>query len=200
MSGPDQITGNVPKDIDPLRARCRIILFDRNTMKPDDIAQNIAALHTENFGMPHGIVSDKLFNEPFKKTAYENILYLLQEDQTCLELIQDGEKIVGYCLALPIGRIDSKRASERNETAYIMNTEMDRVYQGHRIVEDVMDVMETELRKRGYKYIERDAITANGYAEKIKRHYGERIISENGPHQSKIGAQTREQMFFRIKL
>jgi len=49
-------------------------------------------------------------------------------------------------------------------------------YQGKGNVGALMKDLEEELRTRGVKWITRDSAVENGYADKIQKHYGERVV------------------------
>lgn len=59
----------------------------------------------------------------------------------------------------------------------------------------MLDVLDLELLKKGFKFLERDSVTANDFADNIRKAYKGRILLENR-HGSKFG----EQVFFRINL
>jgi hypothetical protein len=58
-----------------------------------------------------------------------------------------------------------------------------------------MQKLEEELRAKGVKWLTREAAVKNGYADKIQKHYGDRIV-ETGERMSPWGLQC----YFRIKL
>jgi GNAT superfamily N-acetyltransferase len=68
-------------------------------------------------------------------------------------------------------------------------------HRGKGLLGELMSTLETELKKRGFKYLERNALTANNFAENISKHYNDRII-KSFPLDSRWGPQ----IFFRIKL
>ncbi|MFH0800114.1 MAG: GNAT family N-acetyltransferase, partial [Pseudomonadota bacterium] len=81
---------------------------------------------------------------------------------------QRSGRIVGYSYA-------SRKSSD---TAYIDTTVIHPAHQGQGLVGKLMEKLEEELRRRGFKYVERDALIENGYADSIKRHYGNRILEQ----------------------
>jgi len=104
----------------------------------------------------------------FNNTGYgEGMMENLFEDQNNLNyLLKDSDgKIIGYTQALIDG-----------DSAYIMNTAIKPEYQGKGNVGALMKDLELELRTRGVKWITRDSAVENGYADKIQKHYGERVV------------------------
>lgn len=121
-------------------------------------------------------------------------------------LIKDqitGE-IAGFMWACPIDYEHEDRKSESKETAYIEDTVIAKEARGKGLVKELNRTMEDELRRREFKFIERDTTTKprdpskgyeSSYAATIRRMYGERIKDSN-IHGSKFG----EQEFFRIEI
>jgi hypothetical protein len=106
----------------------------------------------------------------------KNIIILLKNDK---------DEIVGYTLAWP----------KSKEEAYIESTAIDETQQNKKLVGRLIGSLEEELKKRGYKFISRDSIISNGYADKISRFYGKRII-DTYDHDSDWGPQR----YFKISL
>ena len=111
-----------------------------------------------------------------------------EDPETIAVLLKEAEKILGFSFAIP-------NDYESDKTAYIYTTKIDPQYQNEGLVGVIMNTMEAELRKRKYQYITRDARVSNGYANKIIKHYADRIV-EQKPHGSSYG----QQVFFKIKL
>ncbi len=103
------------------------------------------------------------------------------------------KKIIGYSLAVP----DNDYKEER--TAYIYDTEIEPEHQHQHLVGLIFELMEEELRKRGYTAITRDAMVSNGWAEKIVKHYADRILEQEESSEEQVSTYG-EQIFFRIKL
>ena len=51
------------------------------------------------------------------------------------------------------------------------------------------DLLEKELKKQGYEYMTIDAAVANNYAKNIENIYKDRIVRQEGPHDSEWGPQ-----------
>lgn len=126
-------------------------------------------------------------------------------DPRCVVVISQDlltSRIIGYSYAAPLNKypeeVDYSIPREDNgvQTAYIWGTALDAEYTGNHIVEDIMTVMETELKKKQFKYFERNAKYDNGYSTKIRRSYGSRILFSSSCMDCDHGAQE----FFRIEL
>lgn len=102
-----------------------------------------------------------------------------------LVLLKDGDSIVGFTYAVP----------ENEESVRIVDTVLMKEYQHKGFVSLLMSCLETELKKRGYTYITRDALVENGYADKIIKNYSPRII-ETKEFTSTWG----KQIYFKIQL
>ena len=82
-----------------------------------------------------------------------------------------------------------------NESAYIHNTAIHPRYTGRGLVALLVGALEDELVACGYRYVERDAMVSNGYADCIARAYGARIITASS-HVSGRG----KQVYYKIRL
>ncbi|HEX7041780.1 MAG TPA: GNAT family N-acetyltransferase [Patescibacteria group bacterium] len=89
-------------------------------------------------------------------------------------LLNDKGDIVGYTCAYPL----SENKTKDDKTAYIESTAIKPDYQGFRLVGKLIGSLEEALKRKGFMYIERDALIDNGYADKITRSdtYKERIL------------------------
>jgi ribosomal protein S18 acetylase RimI-like enzyme len=105
-----------------------------------------------------------------------NLNYLLKDFTT--------EKIVGYTCA-----------SVHGDGAYIMNTAISKEWQNRGKVAVLMRRLEEELKSRGVEYITRDSAVENGYADKIQKYYGDKII-ETRDRESPWGLQR----YFKIRI
>jgi hypothetical protein len=210
----EQLSGDSGLDVttvtDPIRNRCQMEVFDQGQQPLDNIANEILSIHYSVFpnlldpyrrspeDTPADIERKHTIFEFNRKSRMREITRLISDPESCLVLCKDGEtgKYVGYSLAVPVGLSDPQRKAESNETAYIFNTGFVPNYQGHKLVGDIMPILESSLRNKGYKFVERDVRMENGYHLKVEKNYGSRIIGKTGPHKSKFGPQ----MFYRIAL
>lgn len=126
-------------------------------------------------------------------------------DPRCVVILSQDlltSKIIGYSYATPLNKypdeVDSNvpRGDKGEQTAYIWGTALDQEYMGQHIVEDLMAVMEEELKRKQFKYLERNAKFDNGYSAKIRKAYGDRIVYSTHCLDEAHGTQE----FFRIKL
>lgn len=104
----------------------------------------------------------------------------------CAVLRDEAGIVVGYCWV------------ERRwpDTAYISRTAIEPKHRDSGGLGTLIEAVEAELREQGYAYIERDCRTPNGYADKVARHYGDRVVVSY-EHASWTAAPLR---FFRIRL
>lgn len=115
-------------------------------------------------------------------------------------------KVIGYTCAVPLTAFYKEysittvpREDNGKQTAYICNTAIESHYTGHHLVGKMMAALEEALVSRtdkDYRFLERDSVIKNHYAENISKAYADRIIYQSNPHNSAFGAQ----IFFRIKL
>ena len=104
-------------------------------------------------------------------------------------ILRNTEKTpIGFSLAQP--------DMYNGKSAYIWTTDIHPRYQGQNLVGKIMDTMEDSLRKLGFLYVTRNAAVPNGYADKIERHYKDRIVQKRDEISEEFGPQR----FFKIKL
>jgi hypothetical protein len=141
-----------------------------------------------------------LERQAFAKGAFESD-YLREEfcDSSHVVVLligPDGPKVRGFTYAVPVIAIEPYRAPKASDTAYIADTVLDSELRGHGLVGVMMSCLEVELKRRGFKFLERHAAVAHGYAGKISKHYRLRIEVQRRPSLSEWGSQ----VFFRIRL
>lgn len=148
------------------------------------IRRDILRIERQQFG-------DGAFDEEYLREVFE-------DPQTVAVLLLEGPSrhLVGFSCAIPEGMLDPERKAESHETAHVVDTAIETAHQGRGLVGLLMTVLERELRSVGYRYLEREAAVANGYAGKIARAYAGRIVEQCGPFESEWGRQ----VFFRIRL
>ncbi len=111
-----------------------------------------------------------------------------EDPKNVVVLLKEESKIVGFSLAMP-----DKGVNEGN--LYICATEILPEEQGKGRVGVLIGVLEKEARTRGFKFLTRHARVANGYADNVSKHYGNRIV-ETHEDESDIGPRR----YFKIAL
>ncbi len=158
-------------------------IFDVNISKWEDIREKILSFEKENFG-------DGAFPESELKVDFldsKNVVVLLKNIES--------KEIIGFTYAKPFEPETDDSQGKLGETAWVCDTIIEKEYRGKGLLRIMMSTLEEELKDRGFKYLERNAMVANNYAENISKHYKDRII-KSFPLDSRWGPQ----MFFRIKL
>lgn len=158
-------------------------IFQSSSANWEKIKEKIMFLEKDAFG--EGAFTEDVIAEDFLDS--ENVIVLLVEEET-------GE-VVGFTYAKPFEPETDDSPAKPGETAWVWDTIIQKAYRSKGLLGSMVSVLEDELRKRGFKYLERNAMVANNYAENISKHYKDRII-KSFPLDSRWGPQ----VFFRIKL
>ncbi len=158
-------------------------VFDNNQSSWVEIKDTIVSLEKEAFEQ-HPFIEDELEKDFLNP---ENTIVFLKN--------LDSQEVIGFAYAKPREPETSDSPAKPGETAWMWDTVIKKEFRGKGYLGVIMDKLEEELRNRGFKYLERNALVANNFAENISKHYKERII-KNFPLESKWGPQ----VFFRIKL
>lgn len=143
-----------------------------------------AGIRNEVLAIEAAAFGDQGYNEQDEhllQTVFEtpgNINFLLLDEQS--------RAIVGYTLV---------ELQEHSKTAHIRRIAIIPKEQGRGNVGRLMQVLEAELLLRGTHYLTLDAEVANGYADKVQRHYGNRVIEK----EDRL-ASSGQRRFFRIAL
>lgn len=118
--------------------------------------------------------------QAFGENAFppDELEYLITDDTNISIIARNLDTIIGYMNASP----------KNKNTAHIMSTAILPPYQGQGIVGILSQALENELIAQGYSYFSRDAAD-NGFADKINRHYGERVIKFGPSKDSEFGPQ-----------
>ncbi len=106
-----------------------------------------------------------------------------------------SNEAVGFTYAKPLDPEGDDSPAKQGETAWMWDTVIKKEHRGKGLLGIMMSTLEEELRNRGFKYLERNALIANNFAENIDKHYNDRIIKKF-PLDSRWGPQ----IFFRIRL
>lgn len=156
----------------PSNAQFTTELFQYNRESWNGVKNDILGIEKACFG--NLSYSEQNFIDDFEKS--DTIVVFLRSPQG---------KIIGYTYTIPRG----------TSTVNIESTAIDPEYQGRGLVEKLMRTLEEELRRRAIDFLTRDSAISNGYADKIQKHYGQRVV-EWRDHTSKYGPQR----FFKIRI
>ncbi len=132
--------------------------------------------------------------EPFTEETLEADFL---DSENIVVLLKDigSKEVIGFTYAKPYEPETEDSPAKPEETAWMWDTVIQKEYRGKGLLGILISAVEEELKKRGFKYLERNALVANNFAENISKHYKDRII-KSFPLDSRWGPQ----MFFRIKL
>lgn len=130
------------------------------------------------YGIEKSLFGDKSLAEDWLRSDINDL-------KTMLVLLKDDNSIVGFTYAVP----------ESEEIARIVDTTIAKKYQGRGMVVKLINCLEEELKRRGYKYMTRDAMVENGYADKIEKNYSSRIVE-----MWNLDSQWGKQRHFKIKI
>lgn len=158
-------------------------IFKSNQSNWENIKETIIKLEKDSFETEAFTPED--LEEDFLDS--KNIIVLLRKTES--------NEVVGFTYAKPFEPETDDGPAKPGETAWMWDTIIDKEYRGKGLLGLMMSFIEEELRARGFKYLERNALVANNFAENISKHYKERII-KTFPLDSRWGPQ----VFFRIKL
>lgn len=157
-----------------------IEVLDISKIKWSQIKDQI--LEIENSAFSYNLsYEEEDFEEDFFKT--ENVVMFLK--------LQNG-RIIGYAYAKP------RRSAKKPKMAHIMSIAILKEYQSMGLGTELMNKLELELKKLGYTSFIRESVTKNNHADKVRHHYGNRII-EDRPAKDNEGDEDDRQ-FFKIKL
>ncbi len=158
-------------------------IFNNSPSMWADIQEKILYLEKEAFG-----------SRSFTQQALEmdfldskNIIILLKEE--------DRKKIIGFTYAKPREPETNDSPANKGETAWVWDTVIEKKHRGKGYLGTMMTSLEEELKRRGFRYLERNALVANNFAKNIDKHYRERIIKKFS-----LESEWGPQIFFRIKL
>lgn len=126
---------------------------------------------------------------------------LTLSDSTAIVLYDEKNTPIGYTVAVSSqrayeGELEYENRDFGPEIAYVSNTVIHPEHQGKGLVGALMDKLEDALRGKGYTYLDRDSAVENGYAAKVERHYGDRVVTQAKAQESEYGSQR----YFRIAL
>jgi ribosomal protein S18 acetylase RimI-like enzyme len=168
--------------------------LDKESLTKDMVA--ISSIDQEAFGNEHGLnVAGTI---EFFRLFPDAITIVIRDSDS------EKKEIVGFSIVEPletvftddvyVGRVPS------TNTAYITKTAIALEHRGKHLVEQIMARLESELKQKGFQFIERDASTfteegKESYADQIIKHNPDRIIHTQ-LHDSPLGPQ----LFIRMRL
>ncbi|PIR85369.1 hypothetical protein COU15_00900 [Candidatus Kaiserbacteria bacterium CG10_big_fil_rev_8_21_14_0_10_45_20] len=147
------------------------------------MAESIAYEQNEDLKAEVSVVKEKVSHYfdtllEINKTAFPTEVFnhslvrkVLKEKQTVLAVLTDAEtqKIVGYAL--------TTTTNKPHAAHYIANAIIPE-FQGQRLVKALSEKVEEELRNKGFLFVTRDTRTSDGYADKVRKAYGKRVLKE----------------------
>lgn len=180
-----------PHQESELRQHCHVTVYDPVQRPWDSIADEIVELDRMHFG-------DQAFDAELFKQSFlnpENTAVIITDETT--------NKIVGFTFASPADVVyetynenpDYFDRKKDGQAAYIGDTVIHPQYMKHHLVGEMMRLLESKLKEKGFKYLERDSSVNNNYADNIRKNYSGKIEEEQ-LHDSEFGPQ----VFFRIRL
>ena len=105
-----------------------------------------------------------------------NIHELIHDSSTTIATLEVDGKVVGASLAVPFEKMKIVSDEEAKDTAYIYFTGVEPDRQGEGLVEAVNDSMIEELKARDYKFVARDSVLTQNYADKVEKAYDDAIV------------------------
>ncbi len=156
------------------RPEVKIEIFDPKSETWDSVKEAILRVEKEAF--KKGFTEDEL-REDF------------ESDTSIVAILREEDKIIGYAYTIP--------DDEDPQSACLESIAILPEFQGSGFVAHLTDKIEEKVKSRGYKFMTLDAMTENKYADKIRRHYGDRIVEE-GEEKDRHGYG--KQKYFKIKL
>lgn len=128
-------------------------------------------------------IETKVFEE--KSFTKEMMQTDISDPNTLLALLKDEDKIVGFAYTV----------AESENVAGLVDIAILQEYQGNKYVGVLMSALEEELKKEGYTHLVQYSMIHNGYADKVQKHYGSRIVESKD-----IVSEYGRQIYYKIKL
>jgi predicted GNAT family acetyltransferase len=153
--------------------RTQVESVDDIPQKWDSIKEDVLKIETECFG------DESLTEEDFQA--------IFQSNNAILALLKKGKQTIGFTFGGP--------DENEEDTLTIYSTAITLAEQGKGYVAPLIQRLEDEARAKGYAFISRHAAKYNGYADKIQKNYGDRIVDSYN-NDSELGPQ----QYFKIKL
>jgi hypothetical protein len=171
-------------------------VFDKTPESWDRIGDSAHNLVVSTFGEEF---SGQLLGGTDEVVAYESLEKAFESPETTVITLDDPNtgELAGFTLSMPIGKMYPERESESDETSYIYFTVLQEKFRGQKLVGKLTDPLFVDLANNGYKFVERDSMIEDGYADKISRHYeGSIVESYDHTRFPEVGPER----FFRIDI
>lgn len=163
-----------------------VVVYDQTKFIPWNVARALEEIETMNFGH-QGFTADYIMHELRNKSGVVVILL-------------DGDVVVGYTSAMEAEDLYTSNSyyygRDHESVAYNTNSSIHPDYQHKGHIWKMMDLLEGALREKGYKFLDTDAKSDLGFADKMVSKYGERIVFAQPPARTMWG----HQRYIRIKL
>ena len=129
--------------------------------------------------------------------AAPNVHEMIRDPDTTIAILSEDGKVIGFSMAIPIGKMNPKREEESGDTAYIYFTGIEPGQQGQGLVGTLMEDMTDRLKAKGYGFMERDCVLTQGYADSVEKAYHDAIVEQyDHTRWQEVGPER----FFRIDL
>lgn len=157
---------------------------------PDDaMTEQIEALAQQLFGAglgPNGEVLGMGDDDIVAPSLHE----LITDPTNTRTTLEEDGKLIGFSMAVPVGKMDPSRQDESFETAYIYYTGVDPSRQGEKLVGPLLIATGQKLRDRGYAFAEAHMVKTQGFADNVTKNLGPAIVeSEDNTWWPEIGPQ-----------
>jgi len=150
-------------------------LYNSKELSWEKIKREIISIEREAFG-------EKSFSD-------KQLAIGFQYEKSVIVLLKDDQKIIGFTYAQPAEVFTKENIPNKEKTAWVVDVVIKKEFRGRNLVGSMASVLEEELKKRGYEYFVTNAAIANNYAKNISDVYKDRIVKQEGPHDSEWGPQ-----------
>ena len=160
-------------------------LFDKTRKSWEKIKNEVISLEQEAF-KENSFTNEEIEADFLNK---DNIVVLLKNN------VKNEDKVIGFTYAKPFEPETDDGPAKPGETSWMWDTVIEKEHRGKGLLGKLMSTTEDELKNRGFKYLERNAVISNKFAENISKYYKDRIIKSFS-----LDSIWVPQIFFRIKL
>ncbi len=156
-------------------------VFQSNKENWESISNDIAHLEQSAFGQ-------NAFTPEYLESDFVN-------PKNTIVVLENEGVLVGFVYAKPVEEAEEDREDEAGETAYIWNIIVDQSHRGQKLGGLLMNTLLTELRNKGYKFIEICAVKEHNFAGNLEKVYKDSIVDMYD-----LDSKWGPQKFFRIKI